>query len=260
MMKALRISVILLCMSLIVLSVYAYHAGWLKQPQTHTTELEPEDLRGPQPDPELYEELKTSLALKRKALAARYKQAPNFHARKEIIREARAELEADLPALMRCWLGTTWDFNGIATTPGEGKIACGYFVSTVMLHAGFDVNRVKLAQQASQNIIRTFVPRNHLTIKPGGMNYDKFISLVISSGPGIYIIGLDKHVGFMIVTDDNQFHYIHSEGHNVVVDESREDANTLQRSNYRVFGNLTAEEDTIIKWLTSAPFPTYGVR
>jgi hypothetical protein len=40
-------------------------------------------------------------------------------------------------------------------TPGRGEIACGYFVSTVLRDAGFGVERVRLAQQASERIVRT---------------------------------------------------------------------------------------------------------
>lgn len=42
--------------------------------------------------------------------------------------------------------------------PREGVIACGYLVSTVLQHAGFRVQRYKLAQQASEYIVRTLTP------------------------------------------------------------------------------------------------------
>ena len=53
------------------------------------------------------------------------------------------------------WIGTKWGFYGTTQVPGKGKIACGYFVSTTLEHAGFDIERIKLAQQASSVIIST---------------------------------------------------------------------------------------------------------
>ena len=46
------------------------------------------------------------------------------------------------------WYGTEWDFNGYTAVPNQGVIACGYFVSTTLLHMGINVNRYKMAQQA----------------------------------------------------------------------------------------------------------------
>ena len=71
--------------------------------------------------------------------------------------DARLILELMMPEMMRCWLGTPYDFNGTAEKPGDGKIACGYFVSTVIRDTGFRVNRFKFAQQPSENILRTFI-------------------------------------------------------------------------------------------------------
>src|SRR6478609_2933662 len=53
------------------------------------------------------------------------------------------------------WLGTTWDFNGYTAIPGQGTVACGYFVSTTLRHMGVNVNRYKLAQQYSHAIVKS---------------------------------------------------------------------------------------------------------
>src|SRR6188474_3208784 len=44
-------------------------------------------------------------------------------------------------SLFTCWLGTPWDFYGTTQTPGKGKIACGYFVTTLLRDMGASVNR-----------------------------------------------------------------------------------------------------------------------
>ena len=46
------------------------------------------------------------------------------------------------------WYGTHWTFSGHTETPGQGDIACGYFVSTTLLHTGLNLNRYRLAQQS----------------------------------------------------------------------------------------------------------------
>jgi hypothetical protein len=45
------------------------------------------------------------------------------------------------------WYGTVWDFNGHTENPRKGTIACGYFVSTTLTDAGFEIDRYKMAQQ-----------------------------------------------------------------------------------------------------------------
>src|SRR5687768_13237846 len=53
------------------------------------------------------------------------------------------------------WLTTPWSFEGHTSIPRQGKIACGYFVSTTLLHMGFNVNRYKFAQQLPVNEAKT---------------------------------------------------------------------------------------------------------
>lgn len=209
------------------------------------------------PDPVRYQELIKELKDKRHTLARRYSQARTAQDITLIIRESRKTLNESLPALMRCWLGTAWAMNGTCATPGSGKIACGYFVSTILRDAGFRVERYKLAQQASQNIIATFLPRNEMYVRTGKA-YDDFLTEVVSRGPGIRIVGLDKHVAFIVVQPDSKIRFIHSSGGSpyCVVDEDRENATALKNSQYRVTGDLTGSDDVIHRWLVGEKWPT----
>ncbi len=54
------------------------------------------------------------------------------------------------------WYGTKWNFYGTTEEPNKGTIACGYFVTTVLRDAGLHINRIKLAQAASEEMIRQF--------------------------------------------------------------------------------------------------------
>lgn len=209
------------------------------------------------PDPIRYQELIGDLARERTGLATRYAEARTAQEISQIVGESRDLLNARLPELMRCWLGTGWSFNGTSTTPGSGRIACGYFVSTVLRDAGFQVERFKLAQQASQNIIATFLPRGKMHVRTG-LSYQKFLDEVTSRGPGIRIVGLDNHVAFIVVRNDHSIRFIHSSGDPpyCVVDEDRENATALQNSNYRVTGDFTGSDEVIHGWLRGSKWPT----
>lgn len=203
----------------------------------------------PTPDAARYAELKEEAQRWRKDLAGKYSKARSKEEKDKVIAETRGFLETLLPAMMRCWLGTSWDFHGTAETPGNGKIACGYFVATVLRDAGFQVDRYKLARQPSQNIIRTFLPSEAMTLRVG-VPYETFASEVASAEPGIRIVGLDSHVAFLVTTADG-FRFIHSSGSKpwCVVDESRDEADVLRRSNYRVHGLLTSDRAVLLRWL-----------
>jgi len=201
------------------------------------------------PDPKQYVILKNELEKWRLQLAERHEKAKNEQERLAVEHDARVILEQMLPSLMRCWLGTPWDFHGTAEGPGVGKIACGYFVSTVLKDAGFNVDRYRLAQQPSGNILQTFLSKKECSLTIG-QKYESFTSGLTHREQGIYIVGLDSHVAFL-VNDGAGFHFIHSSGAQpwCVVDEEKKDAHVLQRSNWRMIGNLTSSDDVIRVWL-----------
>lgn len=234
-------------------------AGWFYRSEIDQflrKELGSESVESVAPDPDTYQALALDLESHRQRLGKRYQSAVTEAERALVLADARRLLEGALPRMMRCWLGTPWDFNGTAHEPGGGKVACGYFVSSVMQDAGFVVEWAPLAQQPSQNILRTFLPAEEMTIRVG-LDYDEFLDEVRTNGSGIYIVGLDSHVAFLVVTPGG-LRFIHSSGASpwCVVDESEDEAHTLRRSRYRVSGNLTAHSGLLASWLLRKPFPT----
>jgi hypothetical protein len=211
------------------------------------------------PDPKRYAVLSGDLERLRGELGARHAAAATPEEAAAVLGEARTLLQTALPEMMRCWLGTPWDFNGTATRPGGGKIACGYFVTTVLRDAGFKIDRVRLAQQPSQTILATFVPRASMTLMVGA-SYQNFRARVATLEPGIYIVGLDNHVAFLVLGRDASFRFIHASGARpqCVVDQPAEDAGVLQRSTYRVLGNLTAQPEVLRRWLAATPLTPHG--
>jgi hypothetical protein len=211
-----------------------------------------------EPDPETYAVLFTELARWRTELAMRHAAARDETQRRAVESDARVILETALPAMMRCWLGTPWDFNGTARKPGEGRIACGYFVATLLKDAGFLVDRYKLAQQPSENILRSFLPKSACPLTVG-KDYQEFAAELDASEPGIYVVGLDTHVAFILVGGDG-FRFIHASGSSpwCVVDEARDEAEVLKRSNWRMLGHLTADRELLKRWLKAEKIVVRG--
>jgi hypothetical protein len=254
-----RVFVILLTV-LVVLAA----AGW-----TFRTKLEkwwrlaeiqlgPDGPAPPRPDAGRYATLKKEVERWRKDLAARHAKARTAAEKDMVLAESGRFLDTVLPEMMRCWLGTPWDFNGTSEVPGEGNIACGYFVATVLRDAGFRVDRYKLARQPSQNILRSFLPRESLSVKVG-VPYEGYAAEMESAAPGIRVVGLDSHVAFLVTGPDG-FRFIHSSGSRpwCVVEESRANAEVLRRSNYRVQGLLTTDKALLRRWLAGEKIAVKG--
>ncbi len=204
----------------------------------------------PEPDAERYATLVAELERWREDLRKAHAKAGTAEEKAAVENDARVILELVMPEMMRCWLGTPYDFNGTAERPGAGVVACGYFVSTVIRDAGFRVDRYKLAQQPSGNILRTFLKGEKCMLKVG-QDFDSYAEWVEDMEPGVYLIGLDSHVGFIVNSaDGTRFFHSSRWQHRGVVDEPGRKAGALRHSNWRMIGGLTADPDVIRTWLS----------
>jgi hypothetical protein len=196
-----------------------------------------------------------SLANERQKLAEEYRKAAGN--KQEVLEKARRVFVSSIDQnIFPFWYGTDWDFNGVTETPREGKIACGYFVTTVLRDAGLRLSRVSLAQQASENIIKSlttasFIKRFH------DAPIEKFVDDVKKSGVGLYIVGLDIHVGF-ILNNGEGIYFIHSSyiEPSEVIREEAVKSPILCSSKYRVIGKISADDQLITKWLNQTAIPT----
>ena len=207
--------------------------------------------------PNNYNETLARLEAERVRLASRYQQA-SLAERAALIAEARSVITRTISAdLFPAWYGTPWDFNGTSEIPRQGKIACGYFVTTVLRDAGLKVKRVRLAQQASENIILNLTT-NQFVKRFRRVPINNFVNAVKESGPGIYIVGLDIHVGFIVNTGD-EVYFVHSSYVEpyAVVREKAIESSILAGSNYRVLGNVFADDVLIDNWLTGKSFQSH---
>ena len=168
----------------------------------------------------------------------------------EMIDNARFDL-MDLveKELFPHWYDTKYDFNGTTEVPGEGKIACGYFVTTVLRDIGVPIERVKMAQAASETMIKNLVDED-LIQRFNRVSIRKFVYEVEKMGEGLYVVGLDTHAGFLFY-DGVELRMIHSTGRKPkrVINEKAMTSPSLIRSKYKVIGKVSDDEDLIKRWL-----------
>ncbi len=173
-----------------------------------------------------------------------------FAQKKRLSGTKKTDLLRDAVAvrLFNYWEGTRWGFNGTTTVPGKGKIACGYFVTTVLRDCGFNIDRVKLARMASEDMIKELVKEKNIR-RYSRFTLQKFIADVKKDGNQLYIVGLDSHVGFLVCDKDGCW-FIHSSGRFPwrVVKEKAENSIVLAKSGYRVTGCLTKDEKFMGRW------------
>lgn len=96
------------------------------------------------------------------------------------------------------WKGTPWAFHGTTTTPKEGAIACGYFVTTVLEQAHVKLERVKLAQQASAYLVSTLARGSKVEwLRP--KDSAQALAQMKERFPEakLLVVGFDLHVGFV---------------------------------------------------------------
>ncbi len=98
--------------------------------------------------------------------------------------------------ILPAWYGTPWDFNGISRKPGRGEIACGSFVIFTLQDAGFKIPTEMYKLPAEKIIKKLCAPTDIKRFSNASM--EKVRNWLLQKGDGIYIVGLDYHVGFTI--------------------------------------------------------------
>jgi len=156
-----------------------------------------------------YKEALAHLQTRRNSWLLSYRSSTSNLAKDSILIMAGLDLENTLvQSLFPFWYGTAWDFNGISNVPGEGQIACGYFVSTTLKHSGCNLNRYKVAQQSSKKACEIFALGDSVR-RYAPADIEDFKSKNAHLEDGLYCIGLDYHVGYLLKRDDHYF-FIHS--------------------------------------------------
>ncbi len=208
----------------------------------------------PPADPPLsYDEVRERLEHARLDLGRRWM---SDEADAAVLADAREVLRSTVrDELIPPWYGTEWAFYGTSQTPGRGTIACGYFVSTLAKHAGLRVHRVQLAQQASEHIVRTFADPADVSYTSGRAPL-QIVRDIKQRGAGLYVVGLDYHVGILSWDGEGRVELCHSSvlapGTVLCEDAARSEAMV---SHVHVVGPLLS--DRIVEaWLEGKGVPT----
>jgi hypothetical protein len=193
----------------------------------------------------------------KKELQSLAKEYRNNSNKKDVLEKARKIFVSSVyNEIIPEWYGTDWDFYGTTQTPKVGQIACGYFVSTVLRDAGAKVQRVSMAQQASENIIKSLVKATFIK-RFSNFTIEKFVTEIENQGEGLYVVGLDNHVGFILHDGENVWfiHASYGEPREVIKEKAVESV-ILSGSKYRVTGKISADDGFILKWLNQTAIPT----
>ncbi|TLP81446.1 hypothetical protein [Maribacter sp. ACAM166] len=149
------------------------------------------------------------------------------------------------------WYGTPWSFGGHTAIPNEGKIACGYFISTTLRDMGVNINRYKLAQKSPIDEAKMISCGSVINKVVQDTPEKAFAEIDRLTQEGLYFIGFDEgHVGYLLKRKGELF-LIHSNYLNPV----SVCMETLKES--RVFKRFTkfhlvaiSHNDTLLKrWL-----------
>lgn len=197
-----------------------------------------------------YASLRQKIENKRIELNKQYATATTQALRQACLDSASVYLQmALIENVLPYWYGTDWDFNGISDVPQRGQIACGYLVSTTLKHCGIRLNRYKVAQQYSHSIVNTLCSD---VKKYTALNTT--LKYIESQPDNLYVVGLDNHVGF-IAKRNGSITFIHSSfvGASCVEEEQAHDSAVLASSGLYVLGNVTGNNNLLLKWLQGLP-------
>ena len=200
-----------------------------------------------------------SFDLRRAELAARYQRATTPAARTKCLANARELwLTALDSTVFPAWEGTPWGFYGQSWEPRQGSIACGYFVTTALHHTGLRLQRTLLAKQAATVIIRNLTTEAHMH-RYRGLSQAAFVQEMRRLGPGLYVLGLDYHVGFLRVREGGAVQMVHSSytGAGGVVREAADSSPALE-SQARVVGKISDDTALLRAWLLGTPLVPRG--
>lgn len=194
-----------------------------------------------------YEDLLSSVEKERTVFEKEYKQADESERSKIEEKASSYLLEKITHDFFDQWQGTEWDFNGTTRTPRKGKIACGYFITTVLSDAGFKIPRVKWAQQASEY----YITRMTSDVKRfSNQSPETMKSYFLKHPDGLYVVGLDNHVGF-VYKSGKEVTFTHASYYDPKIGVQTEELmgdNPFAKSVYRVVGRILNKE-MIRKWI-----------
>jgi len=192
-----------------------------------------------------------------KKIALRYQRCWKEKEKKRLVKESREfVLKSISEKIFPSWFGTAWSFSGKTDHPKEGSIACGIFVATVLNHAGFSLDRIRLGIQPSRYLI-TNLTGEETCWQLSGRSISEIKQELVKRGRNLYVVSLDKHTGFIFCDGRGKVIFVHSSGQKgirQVVAEELEKSDTLKKSRYFILGAMFGEK-MMEHWLTGKYLP-----
>lgn len=201
-----------------------------------------------------YTSIKNKVNTSRKQVAQSYKNATN---KSESLNQIRDKFTAHLVRdIIPKWYGTKWSFDGYSEIPKSGSIACGYFVSTTLRDVGLNINRYKLAQKAPYHEAEVIACGTTIETLQDKSKEELKAYFIKNKKDGLYFIGLDFHVGFILKEGQN-IYFIHSNyiNNSGPIKEKIDDSRVMKSSVYH-FCNITHNDVLLKKWLNNEVVPT----
>ena len=216
-------------------------------------------------DAAAYERSLADIEARRVQLGARFAKATTAAERVAIRNEARkAVLSAITDVAFPGWMGTPWGL-GRDSAPDRphqpGKVVgCSYFVTGVLENAGLRLaSRARFAQAPSLLMQRALTPDPAAMHRYPGLPPAALHDRLSKLGDGLYIVGLNIHTAFLLITR-GEVHVIHASymPPNQVVDEplTRSEVIELSRRRGYVVTPLFEDDRLVDLWLSGRPVPS----
>jgi hypothetical protein len=211
-----------------------------------------------------YEEVLAQIGARRAALGARYAAARGGRARAAIRDEARRfVVDALVTQVFPAWMGMPSGAGTQATAsrphePGM-YISCSYFLTAALQNAGLVLeSRARFAQAPAAWIEHALLPPGGLIHRYGNLPADELEKKLVGLGDGLYVVGLDIHVGFVVVREGHAW-FVHSSytPPGTVVNEPVVSSMAIANSRRKGYWvSPLFQDDRIIEmWLRRQPVP-----
>ena len=152
---------------------------------------------------------------RQRELGARYAAARGARARAAIRDEARRFIvETLVSQVFPAWMGMPSAGGPQATAslphqPGM-YISCSYFLTAALQNAGLVLeSRARFAQAPAAWIEKALLPPGGQIHRYGNLSPEELERRLVELGDGLYVVGLNIHVGFIVVRDRHA-RFVHS--------------------------------------------------
>jgi len=226
------------------------------------------------PTEQAHDALRAEIAEKRAELHGRWKQERTRSERQALREEARAYLHGAIAdEIVPAWLGQPWTMavikDGLKPNaeypgqPGRG-ISCSWFVVRVLQDAGLRfAGASRFAGTISIHFARSMVSHKKQVERYSYVTPAELEQKLAAKGDGLYVVGLNCHIGFIHVKD-GEAKFMHSsyvDPYEVVLEPLTESlAIELSEDAGYVVAPLFHDSYLIDRWITGNAVPFKGPR